>query len=307
MVSFLEFCVYRKGGWLMQCKDCGAAYDAGDNFCRNCGSSITSAAPPVEQHNPPVATVDTAASTKPIKHKNWLKAISVAIILFSLMTVVLVHVAPDLLKAGGFTPKDLGVQWSDADYKSILEKTKVLSDTPPESMDRSAFTDVYTGKKNIDWTLIDSEITAWMNTEAQPGYWPFSNVQFKIHPDNVMEASLSIDPKKLMTFPIVTKYLPQEIKGFLSRIPLQIPAYAKVKVHFTGPKQVEVHMEDFQASGVSVADFAVSDQANQVIASMLNDMFGHIDQVDITSFTTSEGSLNIKGTWYEEIKRTPVE
>jgi hypothetical protein len=287
----------------MQCKGCGVSYEPSDHFCRNCGMPLAQA---VEDKNEDAAEISAPVTQAVKQQRVALKAIGIAVVFFSLLMVMLVKVAPDLLKGTAFKPKDLGVQWTQNDYRSILAKSKVQSDIPPDGTDRAAYRDEYIGQQDVDWTLTDSEISAWLNTEKQPGYWPFSAVQFKLHKDNIIELSFRADPKKLMTFGLITKQMPQEINTFISRIPLQLPVYAKVQVTFTAPKQVSIRMMAFDASGIAAADMALSEQANQIVSSIISEMFGQIDAVNVTSFTTTDGSLHLKGTWYKEIKRVSI-
>lgn len=287
----------------MQCKQCRAEYDPQDKFCRNCGIRFEREAGLPQETD--VGSLPAAADKSRGRLARRLKSLSLAIVLVSLLIVVIVQLLPGILLPSG-KPKDLGVKYSDADFQSILAKTQIVSDAPPVQTNRSSILDEYSGSKDIDWTLTESELTAWMNMEKQPGYWPFENVQIKLHAGNVIEASLSVTPAKLMTFKTLTKYLPQEIQSFLSGVPSDIPVYAKAKVLFTGPKQVDVQMLAFEVSNLPVSGMGVSEEANQMLESILNDVFGQIEPVGISSFTTGEGTLEIKGTWYKEIKRVPA-
>lgn len=289
----------------MRCSRCGTDYDPADKFCKGCGRAIVhfSETDGEQPGTEPSALETDKRSLNRIKR---LKTISASIVIVALLAVLFAQVAPDILKSAGLTPKDLGVKWTNADYDSILKKTGVKADDPPAGADRSKYEDLYTGNKDIDWTLTESEITAWLNKETHPGYWPFDNMQFKIYPGNVIEASMSLNPTLIMTWPEVMDNMPLDIKNFLSHLPFDIPLYVKGKVSFTGPRQVDIHLSQAVAEGFSFPDLENSDQVNQIMENIINSYLGKIEQVNVSGFTTDTGSLTLKGTWYEELERAPA-
>lgn len=291
----------------MHCPFCGASADARDNFCRDCGCRLahpqacTTKAAPIRDRLP------EAQQKRNRRFMARMRAACVAIVMVALLLVVLGQVAPGLFNGSAFTPKDLGVKWSEKDYNSIVDKCGVPVDTPPDGTDKSRYTDVYIGSKDISWSFTECELTALFNGSRQPGYWPISDVQIKLHPGNSMEASFMLDPKKLLTYPVITRSLPQEIKAYIANIPLKIPVYAKLKVTFTGPKQADITMQSLSISGISAPDLALGEQANQMLESILGDILSDAEPVSITSFSTNEGTLVLKGTWYKELQRIPIE
>lgn len=288
----------------MRCSRCGTDYDPADRFCRNCGRPIVHLNEQEEETdknaNPPII------SDRDRKRIKRLKTISAAIVITALLAVVFAKVAPGILNSVGLTPKDLGVKWTDADYTSILSKTDIKADDPPVDTNRTKWNDVFKGRKNVDWTLTEGEITAWLNEAPHPGYWPFKDLQFKIYPDNIVEASMSMDSAVIMTWPEVTDFLPGDIKSFVSHLPMAIPLYVKGKIEFTGPRQADIHLTQAVAEGFAFPDLEGNDQVNQVLENIINGMLGKIDQINVSGFTTADGSLTLKGTWYEEQERVPA-
>lgn len=291
----------------MRCDYCGVPYDDKDNFCRNCGVRFK------DPSDMPGAEI--ARSSKPDpkiaerrrRTKRALITAAAGLVILALAAQLVVQLMPDIiyLSMGG-KPKDLGVTYTEEDYRSILDKTGILADEPPESLDRRDYTDEYKGSKKVDWTFTESELTAWFNLEKQPGYWPFSAVQVKLHEGNVIEASLSVDGKKLSTFSAITRRTPQEVVTFLQSLPEAIPVYAKAKLTFTSPKNVGVEILGFEAANLPVSAMGMSEQANQILSGILGDMFAGIEQANIEEFSVEEGSMHMKGEWYEEIRRVPV-
>ena len=286
----------------MKCEACGAERDPGDRFCRNCGLRLPKAETAA---NSPVATEQ---AVKPVRRRGCsalLMAASVSIVVLALLANLLAQIAPDILKFAGFKPKDLGVKWSAADFASIVQKCGVLADTPPQGSDKSAYDFEFSGTKDVDWTLTDSEITAWMNTD-RPGWWPFSDVQFRCHASNLLEVSFTLNPAKLMQDKDVTACLPQDMQGYLSSVSVSVPVYATAKVTFTGPKQAEVQVISCESMGISLMAYAQSEQIDKILTDIVNMGLAKAAPVKVESFTTSEGSLNLTGEWYTEMKRVPA-
>ncbi len=291
----------------MRCDYCGAPYDDKDHFCRNCGVRFKDPADASGAELIRPSKPDPKVAERRRRTKRALTMAAAGLVILALAAQLVVQLMPDIiyLSMGG-KPKDLGVKYTEADYKSILDKTGILADEPPESSDRRDYTDVYNGTKDVDWTFTESELTAWFNMDKQPGYWPFSAVQVRLHADNVIEASLSVDGKKLSTFIAITRRAPQEVVTFLQSLPEAIPVYAKAKITFTGPKSVGVEVLGFEAANLPVSAMGMSEQANQILSGILGDMFASIEQANIDEFSVNEGSMHMKGEWYEEIKRIPT-
>jgi hypothetical protein len=285
----------------MKCEVCGAAYDSGDKFCRNCGLRFDNAMPGGEP-----SPEGTAA--RPVRRRGCsalLLAACVCIVLFALLANFLAQIAPDILKLAGFKPKDLGVKWSEADYLSLVQKCGVLEEAPPQSADRNAYDIEFSGGQDVDWTLTDSEITAWLNT-GRPGWWPFADAQFRIHAGDTIEVSFTLNTPKLMKNKDVTAYMPPEVKSYLAGVTMSIPIYASAKIEFTGPKQVRVQVISCTALGLSLMDFAPGVQVDKILEDIVNAGLAKAEPVEVESFTTGEGSLHLEGKWYEEMKRVPV-
>ncbi len=291
----------------MHCLICGAPFDTPDNFCRSCGRRLGNAVAHMPKPSPIGGGGAVSEQIRDRRFVARMKAASVSIVLLSLLMLLLAQAAPSLFNGTGFRLVDLGVTWSETDYNSIMQKCAVLADAPPEGIDKSRYSDEYIGSKDISWSFTESEMSAFFSFGSHPGYWPVSNVQIKLHPGNIIESSCNVDPAKLLTYPAVTRYLPQEIKNYVSNIPLKIPLYAKAKLSFTSPKQVEIKLESLSALGFTISDPAMSTQANQILQSIVNDILSEAGPVSITGFSTGEGNLEISGTWFKELKRIALE
>ena len=283
----------------MHCNICGAPYDETDKYCRNCGQRFL---------KQPVRVIPSQAAD-PVQYKRTsfrLKFLACSVVVLALLAAVLVQVAPGLL-TNGLSPKDLGVKWTDEDYKNVVEKCGVAFDTAPAGTDRSKIINRYSGNRQIDWTITESELTALLNGGTKPGYWPVSRAQVKLHAGGVVEGSCMVNPAKLMTYPVIKNSLPQEIIRYVSGIPFEMPVYFKATVSFTGPKQADVTLLEINASGMALTDMAANEQANLIVESIIGQLLAEAEPVNIESFETAEGSIRLRGAWYTEFKRMPAE
>lgn len=287
----------------MRCSVCGVAHDPGDRFCRACGRRFPYQAVPAK----PVRTSGSANPPDEQKDRRLtvrLRILAAAVVALALLLVVLAQAAPDLIKLAGFKPEDLGVTWTEQDYANAMEKCKVTFDAPPSGADRSKCSIEYLGNQEADWSLTESEITALLDGGEKPGYWPVSSMQVKLHGDNVVEVACVLDPAKLLTYPVVTRFLPQEVLSYINGIPLKIPVKAKARVTAAGPKQIDVALESFSASGISLAGTVMNDQADLILESIAAAMLEEAGPVTIDTLESSEGVLHFTGTWFTKLRRS---
>lgn len=107
-------------------------------------------------------------------------------ILFGLLVLIIILVAGGAIFVLSFgKPKDLGVRFTEADRASAREKSKIEYDVLPEntpdteSIQRS-------GSREIKAEFSSAEVTALMNNRPWR-YWPYANVQVKLHSDGSAE------------------------------------------------------------------------------------------------------------------------
>jgi hypothetical protein len=279
------------------CKNCGKELNDGAQFCIKCGMRTSDSTAAAQQSY-------AYAPAAPVLYRKRHRGLKALIVLLSIA----------LLAGGayliwgeqlGLAQKDLGVKWTQQDFTSVTTKLGVETGAPPQATDRSKFTKEFTGTQNIDWTLTSSEVTAWANKD-RPGYWPFSNVQIKFHDNNRIEASATVNLTKLMTYSMVKNNLPPEAVSFIAGIPIQIPVYIDIGGGFTGPKSVDIRLNELKVPFISITGASYGGEPNRVLNQIMGDVLAEAAQVNISEFSTSEGSLHLAGTWFEGMKRVPV-
>lgn len=109
-------------------------------------------------------------------------------ILFGLSVLIIVAIVAGVvfvIFAG--KPRDLGIRYTEADRASAREKSKIEYDLLPEntpateSIQRS-------GSREVRAQFSSAEISALMNNRPWR-YWPYANVQVKLHDDGSAEIS----------------------------------------------------------------------------------------------------------------------
>ena len=285
----------------MKCSVCGAAHDPDDRFCRCCGRRFAVQS----EETAPVAS-PSGADFMQTRRLSWrLRALALGALAAASLLLVLAQAAPDLIKLTGLKAKDLGVTWTQEDYDRAFARVAVSVDTPPEGSDRGKYTEEFLGSQQVDWAFTNSELTALINGGIHAGYWPFSNVQVRFSEGNEVEISGVVNAARLLSYPAVAKCLPQEIAGYVTSIPVDLPIAAKAHVESTGGKTLDIKLESLEASGFSMGAYLADDQANMIAENIVNTLLAEAGPVEIQSLTTADGTLRFKGRWYTELRRSP--
>lgn len=88
---------------------------------------------------------------------------------------------------GSNKPRDLGVQYTEADRASARAKSQVVyTELPANTPDEQSI--VRAGSRPVNITLTSAEVTALMNNRPFK-YWPYKNVQIKFNSDGSAEVS----------------------------------------------------------------------------------------------------------------------
>ncbi len=99
---------------------------------------------------------------------------------------------------GSDKPKDLGVTYTDGDWRSGLAKAgweivELPEDTPPEEGL------LFSGQNPVDATFSERELTAFINPHTWV-YYPMSDCQIRINDDATVELSGKLDTGRLQVY-----------------------------------------------------------------------------------------------------------
>lgn len=180
---------------------------------------------------------------------------------------------------GAYTPKDLGVKYTDADYSSFLSKIPGYKVTNPEY---ACLTCSYTtsGSVPVDNTFTNSEVTAMMNKRSQNG--PIKDIQVRFNNDNTVESSFLVDDPSVPKVPI---YFKAAIEGFQS-------------------KNI-----NFRIQQLEVGRFPINEQEIQqgqgILDSLVSDFFSKNAGFSVGSLTLQDGQVKFKGTTSAQVTGNP--
>ena len=144
---------------------------------------------------------------------------------------------------GAEKPRDLGVKYTEEDYKSARAKSQLEYATLPENTPiTQSFQFSGTRKVNTSWN--SAEMTALMNDRPWK-YWPIENVQLKINDDGTAELSGIVIKEKLEGYGIAIGVPEEVVATVVDFLPPTPTFYLKGK---TSLENNEV--KDFEFSSV---------------------------------------------------------
>ncbi len=179
--------------------------------------------------------------------------------------------------AGTAKPKDLGVRYTEKDFKTALAKTSLKLnnkiDGPVEGTEM-----IYLGKVPIDATFSEAELSALLSYNHSPRF-PVSQVQVRLLGGNRAEASGMV-----------------EYKG------IKYPVYVSGSASLVGGKSVTGSVSALQVAGISVPT-SYWPQAESYVIDLVNERLARMDGLNIEKIEISEGKAHVVGTIPAEAKR----
>jgi hypothetical protein len=210
-----------------------------------------------------------------------------------------------------FGPKDLGVEYTHADYVSALEKTGIMVEYEGMTGEELEEYKKNAEKKSIhdynfefseyerkEFTLTAEESTALLN-EIAPGFWWFDNLQVKALPDGTMEGSSTADIKRLKTD------LYSDVAG---DVPIPLPdslnIYSKGRISITN-NQLNGDPEAFSLGAVSLPDKYMEDESVSVMEEFFPRIYTVVPGLEINSLTSnSNGEFVFDGVIPQKVSVT---
>jgi hypothetical protein len=210
-----------------------------------------------------------------------------------------------------FGPKDLGVEYTHADYVSALEKTGIMVEYEGMTGEELEEYKKNAEKKSIhdynfefseyerkEFTLTAEESTALLN-EIAPGFWWFDNLQVKALPDGTMEGSSTADIKRLK----IDLY-----SDVADDVPLPLPdnlnIYSKGRISITN-NQLSGDSEAFSLGAVSLPDKYMEDESVSVMEEFFPRIYTVVPGLEINSLTSnSNGEFVFDGVIPQKVSVT---
>ena len=200
---------------------------------------------------------------------------------------------------GSDKPRDLGVKITLEDSKKAQEMTGViLSDLPSDTPISQSIK--FEGKKEVKVSFDDVSGSAIMNNRPWK-YYPFYNVQVKIHQDGTIESSGMINMDKALQYAESLGFSTADVNKAMDdfKIPkMNLPYYIKGKGEVVDNK-VSLNVDTVQAGRLTIPSSVVSqnqDRASRVVESAIN----RLDGFYARSLKVEDGKVVFDGTMAEK-------
>ncbi len=210
-----------------------------------------------------------------------------------------------------FGPKDLGVEYTHADYLSALETTGIMVEYEgmtgeeleeyKKNVEKKSIHDYnfeFSEYERKEFTLTAEESTALLN-EIAPGFWWFDNLQVKVLSDGTMEGSSTADIKRLKT---------DLYSDVADDVPLPLPdnlnIYSKGRISITN-NQLSGDPEAFSLGAVSLPSKYMEDESVSVMEEFFPRIYTVVPGLEINSLTSnSNGEFVFDGVIPQKVSVT---
>lgn len=228
--------------------------------------------------------------------------ILVSIILIVFLILGYFGFVPGVSKVfGSDKPRDLGVEYIQADIDSAFQKNnikRIVVDSSPDV--KSSFS--WEGSQQIIASFTDKEITGSMSASNEWALTPVTNVQVKFFPDGTAEASAVVRVDKLKAYADATKVSQGDIQSVsqildkynIPRIP--VPLYMKGNITIKENK-LDINLSELQIGKLALPE-SLYKQAKYPFENFVNRQLnsGGYPELYIKSLDFSGGKMNFNGT-----------
>jgi hypothetical protein len=200
-----------------------------------------------------------------------------------------VPIVSDLM--GSNRPKDLGMRFSQENFDSALDKSKVeMKQLDPVSKEIIS----YQGSHDVKETFTDDELTAHANNKDWVGY-PVSDVQVRINDNNTAEVSGILKLSQIQPFLQAMNISQTDFENALQKyhLPLRdIPFYAK-GLGSASDNVLNIKMTNFELGKINVPQNIL----NQYQDELTN--FGNSIMKSIPGFAVHEARFEDNSIYFD--------
>lgn len=193
-------------------------------------------------------------------------------------------------------PKDLGIVFSEKDFKNYNSKVKATIETQkPGSSSKSI---EFSGSEELNVNLTQEEISARI-TYAKWKYTPVSNTQVKISSDGTMEVSANLEITRLGNFLStvgVSGSSMEEINKWLEKIgkfSANPPIYIKAKAEVINNKS-QIDLQSAQIGKIPLPIEKVD--SNSILSNFVDRIFTLVPGFYARKATFKDGVMHFEGT-----------
>lgn len=198
---------------------------------------------------------------------------------------------------GTYSPKDLGIKYSDMDKQSYMTKSMSKIEEV-SSLPKANASIEYTGMIEQKVSFTDEEVTARINN-SEWKYFPFSNSQIRFNKDGSMEFSATLETSRIKGFITTVGGLdytnPEMDKGMeiINKLGSTPPFYAKLTPKATD-NDWTVAVKSLQIGNISVPLATV--RADESLSALANHVNKIIPNLNVRSFSIEDGKMNVDAT-----------
>ena len=192
-------------------------------------------------------------------------------------------------------PRDLGVHATVEQAKAAQAKTQVAVSALPENTPIGESIR-FEGSHPMTYEMDSTELTALALSHATYKYFPFSNIQIRINPDNTVEVSCTADTMKAFTYATAVGFAASDLEKVMTdyHIPRSsIPVYVKGSGSVTDNK-VTIQLDAGEVAGIPVPMGLVNGKKPQ-IEGVLEDLIHRTSGLDAKSITFSDSKIYFDG------------
>lgn len=180
--------------------------------------------------------------------KGWIIFISIVVVI--VLVLGWFGLIPGLSTLfGANKPKDLGVKYTEADFKKAHGEGGVnyesIAGDPAANASIS-----FSGSHQVNLNLNSSEMTSLLNNRPWK-YWPIKNVQLRINPDNTVEMSGTFNEKKLEGYAGAIG-TPQVVIDRLNILPAEAAFYLKGSAALTNNQVSKFDITSAKLNRISI-------------------------------------------------------
>ncbi len=200
---------------------------------------------------------------------------------------------------GSDKPRDLGITVTAEDSKKAQEMTGVILAELPSSTPVSESIK-FEGKKDVKVSFDNVSGSAIMNNRPWK-YYPFYNVQVKIHSDGTIESSGMINMDKVFQYTESLGFATADVEKAMNeyKIPkMNMPYYIKGKGEVINNK-VSLNVDTVQAGRLTIPSSVVSQNQHRAVE-VVETAINKLDGFYARSLKVEDGKVVFDGTMAEK-------
>lgn len=190
-------------------------------------------------------------------------------------------------------PKDLGIEYTEADWQMAEDKTQVKTETVSQAGPETALK--YSGSHPVKQSFSSAEITAAANHRAWK-YLPFKNIQVRLNTDGTAEVSGNINTAMIADYLVAVGGLSaKEAQLVKDYVPVRgNPSFYLKAGGSVKNNHISLDLQSVKVGPVNVPGNYI-DQYQPEVVKFLNDRLPQWEGMQVDSLDFDDGKMNFSG------------